>query len=266
MSYQPPPQYQPPGPAPARIGTEWTKGEDVRTGLFIPSAQERRWIRALYDGELRWVDASIGRFLAAARAAGLDQRCVVVFSSDHGEEFWDHGATQHGHALYDESIRVPLAIRLPGATERGVVASPVSTERVPASILELVGLPVADGDVIAPSLVPLWRAPASVAEMPPVVSTGMLYHGEQVSVVRDHWKVIRNVASGERTVYDLSADPKEQHPLADAGEAIAAADEAERGWRERAARARKALRIPDRSNAQLDDQSLQELRDLGYVQ
>lgn len=266
MNYHPPAEYQPPGPAPARIGAEWKLGDDVRTGLFIPSADERRWIRALYDGELRWVDASIGRLLAAVRDAGLDQRCVIVLSSDHGEEFWDHGATQHGHALYDESIRVPLAIRLPGASERGVVPTPVSTEQIPASILELMRLPIPDGAAIAPSLVRLWRAPGTAGENPPAVSTGMLYFDAQVSVVYEHWKVIRNVASGQRTVFDLSADPKEQHPLLDTGAAIVAADDAERVWRERAAAARTVFRIPGRPSAELDEEALEQLRALGYVQ
>jgi len=266
MNYGPPGEFQPPGTPPARVGREWKLGEDLRTGLFLPTDEERRWIRALYDGELRWVDASIGRFFEALRKTGLDQRCVIAFSSDHGEEFWEHGRTQHGHALYDESIRVPLAFRLPGANERGHVTVPVSTQQIPATLMEVMGIPVPEIEAIAPTLAPLWGSSKSAPQNPPTVSTGMLYDGDQIATVSERWKVIRKAASGERTVFDLVADPREQHPVPDAAAAIAAADEIERVWLEQAARARQVFRIPERSGATLDEHAREQLRALGYVQ
>ena len=78
--------------------------------------------------------------------------------------------------------------------------------------------------------------------------------------------MIRKASSGERTVFDLVADPRELHPVADAAAAIAAADEIERLWLEQAARARQVFRIPERAGATLDEHAREQLRALGYVQ
>jgi arylsulfatase A-like enzyme len=70
----------------------------------------------LYDGEIAGVDAALGRLFAALDSLGLSERTLVVLTSDHGEEFRDHGSFGHGHTLYEETVRVPLIVRTPGAS------------------------------------------------------------------------------------------------------------------------------------------------------
>ena len=69
---------------------------------------------ALYDGEIRYADTEVGRVLDHLAARGLDRSTLVVITSDHGEEFLEHGSWEHQKTLYEEVVRVPLAIRGPG--------------------------------------------------------------------------------------------------------------------------------------------------------
>ena len=67
----------------------------------------------LYDGKLRYADRELGRLLAE-----VPPDTVVIITSDHGEEFGEHGGKFHGRELHDELLRVPLIIRMPGVVPR----------------------------------------------------------------------------------------------------------------------------------------------------
>ncbi|MFN0150329.1 MAG: sulfatase-like hydrolase/transferase, partial [bacterium] len=76
----------------------------------------------LYDGEIAAVDAALGRLFARLDELGVADQTLVIVTSDHGEEFRDHGSFGHGHSLYEETVRVPLIVRAPGAAARVVGA------------------------------------------------------------------------------------------------------------------------------------------------
>jgi len=82
----------------------------------VDPRMEADWnhIRALYDGEIAFTDVAIGELLAGLEERGLRSNTLVVFLSDHGEEFFDHKGFEHGHTLFDEIIKVPLIFSLPG--------------------------------------------------------------------------------------------------------------------------------------------------------
>src|SRR5262249_32261746 len=86
------------------------------------SPADTRHLEALYHDEVRYADAQFGG-LWDAQAEEERSRWTVVFTSDHGEEFGEHGGWKHGPALYDEVLRVPLAIR-PGAARRAPAVAP----------------------------------------------------------------------------------------------------------------------------------------------
>jgi arylsulfatase A-like enzyme len=75
---------------------------------------DANYYEALYDAEIADVDAAIGEFVDALRQRDLWQQVVFVVTSDHGEEFFDHGGFEHSNTLYDEMLRVPLFIKSPG--------------------------------------------------------------------------------------------------------------------------------------------------------
>src|SRR5207237_10110780 len=84
-----------------------------RAGKLALDAKTMSRAAALYDGEVAYTDAEIGRLLAGLRAKHLDRTTLVVFTADHGEELLDHGGWEHGHTLYDEILHVPLILRAP---------------------------------------------------------------------------------------------------------------------------------------------------------
>jgi choline-sulfatase len=158
----------------------------------------------MYAGEIEYADAALQALLAAADARGSS--LAVIVAADHGEGLGDHGELSHGALLYDETIRVPLIVRLPRAERRGMVESrPVSTAGIATTMLRLARLPV-DGlatDILAASGQPV------VAET--------LYLKQQLGwsplyAVRDGAK--KAIDAPRPEMYDLATDPGEEHNLA----------------------------------------------------
>lgn len=82
-------------------------------GQKDPLPSDALSLRARYAGEVAWADEQLGIFFDALRADGRYDDAVIVVTSDHGEEFFEHGAWWHGTSLYDEQVRVPLLLKLP---------------------------------------------------------------------------------------------------------------------------------------------------------
>ena len=78
-----------------------------------------------YDGEVAYADEIVGRLFDRLRALDLYDRATIVLLSDHGEGLGDHGEQEHGLFLYQETIRIPLIVKLPGGTAARRVAAPV---------------------------------------------------------------------------------------------------------------------------------------------
>jgi arylsulfatase A-like enzyme len=115
------------------------KGYDTPPPL---ADHDLRHLLALYDGEIAFVDAQLGRLFDALKARGDWDDTLVVAVADHGEEFMEHGSLEgHQWTLHDEVIQVPLMIRLPQQRSRGkVVDSVVSTVGVAGTILDYVAI------------------------------------------------------------------------------------------------------------------------------
>jgi arylsulfatase A-like enzyme len=112
--------------------------------------------RARYNGEIAYTDHHIGRLLKHLKKTGQDKNTMVVFVSDHGEEFQDHGDRLHGKTLYREVMRVPLSIRVPGVSAQRI-QQPVSTVDLMPTLLELLEAPVPKTPMAGQSLAPLFR-------------------------------------------------------------------------------------------------------------
>jgi arylsulfatase A-like enzyme len=95
---------------------------------------------ALYDGEIAHNDAEFGRLLDWLRTHDRYERTLIVFASDHGEEFRDHGGFGHARTLHQELVRVPLVVKFPGnaAAGRRVAARAGLVDVVP-TVLAAVG-------------------------------------------------------------------------------------------------------------------------------
>jgi choline-sulfatase len=161
------------------------------------SAADLAHLLALYDGEIRYADTEVGRVLDHLAARGLDRSTLVVITSDHGEEFLDHGSWEHQKTLYEEVVRVPLAIRGPGVAAR--------RERAQASVLD-----------VAPTIL-TWAGvgvPASVAGRSllaslPSSSDREAYGETDQTVDAAHRLYLRGGAARWKAILSLSADGTE---------------------------------------------------------
>jgi len=176
-------------------------------------------LRTLYQGAVRQVDASVGRLLDSLEAAGVrDETCLVV-AGDHGEEFQDHGHLAHYPKLYDELIRVPLIVDVPGADARRIEGA-VGLDSIPPTVCDPFGVE-SPAEWSGESLLPSVRGDAVPADRPVVSVT---VRGEDVTaqpIPRDPddgdllvsartatWTYIENVdADRDCELYHRPTDP-----------------------------------------------------------
>lgn len=189
-----------------------------------PSAEAAARLLPGYDASIHYLDARIGELLDALEERGALDNTIVVVTSDHGEEFFEHGLLDHGNSLYLQALGVPLVVRYPPAVPAGRrVAEAVSLRDVPRTIVELAGLGDDDG-LPGTSLAPLWSdasAPwtdpvlASLSAKPwDVQSWYPLREGSQRSIVVEGQHLIVS-SDGFVELYDIVADPDEQMNLAE---------------------------------------------------
>jgi len=169
-----------------------------------------------YDSEIAYTDAAVGRLIAAARKRRPST--VIVLAADHGEEFDEHGGRYHGSTLYEEQLRIPLIISIPGIPAHTIDA-PVELLDVAPTVLNLLDIPVPvrmRGTDLGPWLgvppAPSSRLPPAFAE---VEDKRMVVAGTDKLLCDLHW--------GSCAYYDLAADPREQRNLAEARPERAAA-------------------------------------------
>ncbi len=115
---------------------------DKKVEIFKPIAEENRQILVdLYDTAIFYTDeALVGGAVQFLKDKGVYQQVLVVVTSDHGEEFYDHGGWEHGHSLYNELIRIPLVIKYPQNKIKGLEAALVSITDIPGLLLKESGL------------------------------------------------------------------------------------------------------------------------------
>jgi arylsulfatase A-like enzyme len=217
----------------------------------------------LYDAEVAAVDAELGQLFNALEERGLLDRMLVIVTADHGEEFLEHGAIGHGHNLFNTTVRIPLIIAGRGIPAGRVVQEPVSLIDLAPTLLDALGLPP-EPRFEGRSLLPLLRDPPLDRVAAPDIVVQLPRTGAAVDVrrhrdglVRDDEKVLID-RDDAAALYDLAADPGEQHPRRLASDAaLAAALDA--------ALASLATRQqPHEEKAALDDATKEKLRALGY--
>ena len=112
---------------------------EPHTPYTPPERHRSRWALP-YDGEIAAADEIVGEFLSSLKQEGIYDRAVIVFLSDHGEGLGQHGEDEHGIFLYQESIRVPMIVKLPNnARANTTSAAPVGLVEVYPTVARLVG-------------------------------------------------------------------------------------------------------------------------------
>ncbi|MBM4352938.1 MAG: hypothetical protein FJ109_03935 [Deltaproteobacteria bacterium] len=169
-----------------------------------------------YDSDIFWTDLWLGFLLGYMEIKGLLEDTVVIVLADHGEEFGDHGKKFHGHQIYQESIHVPLLVRVPGM-EPARVDSRVGLLDLFPTILDITGI---DHDRSQLQGVSLLRTAAGATETDERPLFSMLADREKEptqrckALLRGNWKYILDLTRNREELYDLVLDPKEKSDMA----------------------------------------------------
>jgi arylsulfatase A-like enzyme len=194
---------------------------------------------------------------------GLEHGALVVITSDHGEEFQDHGGSGHHNTLYDELLRVPLVLFAPGLVAAGRVSSPVATIDILPTLRDVLGLPASAAEEGRSLLETARRGgdatrvlfPMRWDELGPTTSV-------RKAVVTDRYKLILSWPERREELYDLAQDPRETRDLAREKAPLVAALRAQLEALE--ARTRPANR-EFTPTVEISKEKAEELKALGYV-
>jgi arylsulfatase A-like enzyme len=232
------------------------------------SSADLTFLRELYDAEIRQLDDVLAGLFASVEEQGLLSDSLIVLTSDHGEEFQEHGGLLHGRTQYQELLAVPLILRGPGIPRGRVVAEPVSLVDLVPTILAVLGLP-ASGPFDGIDLSPSWSDP--VRPLPERLLFGEADHGNLAPdgepvidsrrmARRGSVKLCSDRLARREELYDLARDPAERHDLS--------AQEPGRTAQLSAALDRHlAAQAPSQDNqTALSEADLELLRSLGYVE
>jgi arylsulfatase A-like enzyme len=185
--------------------------EKVKSGKQTLSDRDKFRLEALYDGEITYHDDQIVRLHDALKRMGLLDDTLIIVTSDHGEEFFEHGKVGHGHSLYEELLHVPLLVRLPGAValEGGGVHSEaeVSLVDIMPTACEILGVECPEG-MEGRTLLPLLKG-EEFDRFPSVSFSNFL--GMQRAVRMGSFKAIYKAHIP--SVFNLSTDSKETHNI-----------------------------------------------------
>jgi arylsulfatase A-like enzyme len=249
-------------------------------GIYSELAEkERQNIIGLYDGEIRYTDEALVRpLIGKLKELGLYDSALIVFCSDHGEEFFDHRSWAHGHHLYDEALKVPLIIKFPNARFKGQrFGSIVRLLDTMPTILEEFGISSADLAIDGKSLFPILRGKerrdrAFLADIGDNILNSHV--GRKIAMSSGKNKIILNkpfspedvrfFTSPPRLVppvelFNLAEDPQEKRNLVDEKPTVA------RKLNSRVVEIYKHASQRKPVKAQLDEQLKERLRALGYI-
>lgn len=227
---------------------------------FIEQFEEDDWryVSDLYDACLASVDHALGQFLRFLGTRGLLDDTLVVVTSDHGEEFGEHGYSGHGYTMYEENVRVPLIVRHGSLPHGSVVRKQVRVLDIAPTILELAGVepPSVYQGV---SLVPYFEGRGR-----DLVAYSENAHTPLKAVRTPSLKYIVSPKDPQRQLFDLVKDPAERNSLC--GDTP---DERERkmlrgmlSWIRENVR-RRMTKGPAKSD--LDEETKEQLDALGYL-
>ncbi len=238
---------------------------------IVETDADVEYVRALYDEDILYQDAMFAELVDTLEELGVLDRTVVVVVADHGDEFNEHGGWEHGNRLFEEQIRVPFVVKLPGddTVQQRRITAPVSLADVPPTLLGLYGIEPPSGTQgrdLSPSLLDPTAAVPDEALY--VEEATNIPGGDLRSLLDGTWKLIRRAttirddSSTTYQLFDLSTDPKETNDLS------AVESERVNRMRRELLRQSHALATPlddEVAPAELDERTRQQLRALGYV-
>jgi arylsulfatase A-like enzyme/cytochrome c-type biogenesis protein CcmH/NrfG len=205
----------------------WVHLFDAHDPYDPPEPYKSRYASVLYDGGIAYEDAAVGTLLRQLKLRGLYDGSVIAVTADHGESLGAHGEDTHGVFLYDETMHVPLLIKLPRATTAGKrIENRVELVDIAPTLLQETGIEIPP-EMQGVSLLGLMNDGIAGANPEP-------WHDRPAYSQSDYpnhfgWSALRSlrsdkylyVQSPRRELYDESTDSKSEHNLAESSSAVA---------------------------------------------
>jgi len=192
-----------------RVGVDFTTaeiGDAIGSGSLDLEPDDVRFLNLVYEAQLRSVDRRlVAPLLEGLRKRNMYENTLLLLTADHGEELYDHQGYDHGHAVWEELVHVPLIVKFPNGRRpeqlgREVSGLTRSVDFIPA-ILNFIGAPVRD-------------------DLPGTPFLRGVFGDESISQTRNEWALVSGeyklIARSDEPprLYHLSSDPTEQHDIA----------------------------------------------------
>ena len=240
--------------------------QDMPSILKLTEPEEQDWVRELYRAEIRYVDDNLGRLWQILKDQDLYDETLIILTSDHGEELWEHDQFGHGHTLYNELIHVPLIIKPPGSVrspEPLRISDKVSLLSLFPTILEMCNIPCPAESTLYPSISGYWN------EIPPqpgdIFASGTFTQGDRETLISGQLKYIRNLETPfDEQLFDLDRDPGEMHSIIESMPDMLELTRVSLDSMNRRA-LRLGPRLENMKNVIHSPETLRELRSLGYI-
>ncbi|MFT4540885.1 MAG: arylsulfatase A-like enzyme/4-amino-4-deoxy-L-arabinose transferase-like glycosyltransferase [Planctomycetota bacterium] len=201
-------------------GNDFASSGEVHEGM---DPRDLEHVLALYDGEIAWVDFHIGQIIAALKERGLYENTVIAVTSDHGDEFLEHGQVGHQHSLYQELLHVPFVLRVPNVEGGKRITSVAESIDIMPTVLACLGAPESK-HAQGRSLLPLVTGVESQEDSRVVVAETAM--GRKVKRTKERFQswcmysgtykfIVYEDDLHPAELYDLASDPGERTSLLD---------------------------------------------------
>jgi arylsulfatase A-like enzyme len=188
----------------------------IRSGRLQLKARDVEHLLDLYSAGVRQTDEQIDRLLRHLEESDRLDETLVIVTSDHGEEFLEHGGVLHGRTYYEEILHIPLIFYGPSLPSGQRIADPVSLVDVLPTALALLGVS-APSQIDGVDLSPLWGNASSQNLADRLLFAEADHNNEEPDMLRavrhGRHKLIHNRLTGRSELYDLASDPEEQSDL-----------------------------------------------------
>jgi arylsulfatase A-like enzyme/Flp pilus assembly protein TadD len=248
----------------------WVHLYDAHDPYDPPPPFKARFASQPYDGEIAYADSAVGKLLDEIRKHRLYDETLIAVMADHGESLGAHGENTHGIFLYDDTLHVPLLIKLPGAHAGKRIDARVRLVDVAPTILEEARLPVPkemQGESLSPLMLTKPARGHDASSAPQAEQERAAYAETDYPHRAFGWSLLRALRTGkylyvrapDRELYNQTTDPEETQNLASSAKAVADTLAAQTDtFRARTSQSLIELAKPDA-------EQMQKLQALGYL-
>lgn len=247
----------------------WVHLFDPHDPYSPPEPFKSRFARSPYDGEIAYVDYSIGILFKGLRAKGLLENTHILLTGDHGEGLGEHGELTHGFFVYDSTLHVPLIVRPANRPSLGKsIAQLVQSVDIAPTLLRLVGLKPPQ-EMQGHSLLGLMESADDKLYRRPASNDGYAYFETYYPLRQLGWSELMGIRTGKHKyidaphpeLYDSSSDPSEKQNLYGQQQALAGSLKEEL----RRLVTRYAAQQLPKQQVTLHPSVIERLQSLGYV-